>query len=227
MSNNSQERGKECPNIHETVQTNRNEAGEVLERRNVVPDLRLLEVEINHLKQRNTIAHTSQVSESLTKYFPFGKDCTRDLCHPYTVAIKEVLWGFATNEIIKTHEETPLKYRKASCKATENLRSDLYDFAGHVPVVPDLSTGLPLPFTFSATNNTLSRDNRPYWFWPYTQDPNPGKKKHGRVTYDCKDLTGNVVATLMTNFNEYNTVPLTCNEIASKFAEVQRRKGNK
>ena len=225
MSNNSQERGKECPNIHETVQTNRNEAGEVLERRNVVPDLRLLEVEINHLKQRNTIAHTSQVSESLTKYFPFGKDCTRDLCHPYTVAIKEVLWGFATNEIIKTHEETPIKYKSASSKASEDLRSDLYDFAGHVPVVPDLSTGLPLPFTFRATNQVLSRDDRPYWFWPYTQDPNPGRKKHGLVIYECKDLTGRVIATRNTFFDEYDTVTLSCNEVASKFGTVYERFG--
>lgn len=170
--------------------------------------------------------HADSVRKSMASQFPLGKDCTRDLCHPYTATIKDVLWGYSIQEPI--NEETTRKYSHASSAASNNLRSDLYNFSNLMPVVPNLISGLPIPFTFKATNYTLSRDNRPYWFYPYTQDPNPGMPKHGRVTYECKDLTGNVVATHSVNFNEHDRVALTCNEVASKFAvSVHRRTGGK
>ena len=196
---------------------------DVLEERSLELKNRQMEVEIESTKQRIHNEHADIVRKSMSNQYPVGKDCSRDMCHPYTATIKEVLWGFSTQEPI--NESTTEVYRQASTRALQNLRTDLFDNSNRMPVVPNLISGLPVPFTFRANNQTLSRDNRPYWFWPYTQDPNPGVNKHGRVTWECKDLTGNVVATLSTSFAEYNDVAVSCNEIASKYAsEVQRRK---
>eukprot|EP01032_Pedospumella_encystans_P010601 gene10601-12378_t len=196
---------------------------DVLEERSLELKNRQMEVEIESTKQRIHNEHADSVRKSMSNQYPVGKDCSRDMCHPYTAAIKEVLWGFSTQESI--NDSTTEIYRQASARALQNLRTDLFDYSNQMPVVPNLISGLPVPFTFRANNQTLSRDNRPYWFWPYTQDPNPGVNKHGRVTWECKDLTGNAVASLSTSFAEYNDVAVSCNEIASKFAfEVQKRK---
>lgn len=184
-----------------------------------------IRAETDLARQKATLDQAESVRRSMLLQYPHGKDCSGELCHPYTVFLKDVLWGFTEDEPILP--ETTGKYKVASDRALYNVQRDLLKFSYKLPVVPNLASGLPLPYSFYAHNNLLSADDRPYWFFPYIADPNPGKLKHGRVVWECRDVRGGVVASRIADFKENRVVEVTCNDIATKFKEAAISKEKK
>lgn len=182
---------------------------------------RQIRAETELAEQRKVIEHAESVHRSMLLPYPFGKDCSRRQCHPYIVAVKDVLWGFTEDEPI--HSETIWKYEEANKRALRNVRSNQEQFSMSLPEVPNLASGLPKPYSFTANNFLLSRlsaNERPYLIFPYISDPNPKKPKHGRIVWECQDLQGEVVASRVNDFKQKNRVVLSCNDIATKFAEA-------
>jgi hypothetical protein len=169
-------------------------------------------------RQKAHIEKTDAVRKSLHSPHPFGKDCSSGgFCYPYIAKLQHIVWGIPVDEPITPKTEE--KFREASDRAMFNLLLDINDFSFREPVVPNLVSGLPLPFTFYASLSTLSADrDQPYWFWRHTIDPLPGKPKKGKVVWDCRDLQGNLMETKTVHFKEYDTVALSCDDVATKFS---------
>lgn len=188
---------------------------------------RQIRAETNLATEKAKAEHAENVRRSLANIYPFGKDCSSEICHPYSVAIKEVLWGFAQTEAITP--ETTRTYENASSQALFNVNNKQVSFLYELPVVPNLASGLPVPFSVKADNMTLSATSQPYWFWPYIHDPNPSHPKHGRATWECRDLMGQTVATRTAEFKEGEYVHFSCNEVSTKFAvaakKAEKKKG--
>jgi hypothetical protein len=175
-------------------------------------------------EQRATLDHADAVRRSLANKYAYGKDCSEDICHPYSVAIKEILWGFVVGEEI--NPDSIIKYEHHSSQALYNVSNRQVQFLYQPPVVPNLASGLPIPFTVKASNSLLSALNEPYWLWPHIKDPNPGKAKHGRATWECKDMNSHVVATKTVEFKENQDIMFNCNDVATQFAAaVKKEKG--
>lgn len=172
-------------------------------------------------KQKGAIELSDSIRRSIAHQYPLGKDCSTELCHPYMVALKDVLWGFTDEEFIDP--ETTGKYKAASDRALYNLQRDIVKFSYKQPVVPNLVAGLPLPYSFNASNTLLSADDQPYWFYPNIADPNPGKPKHGRIVWECRDVHGGVVASKIADFKENRQVDVSCNDVATKFKEAAKK----
>lgn len=187
---------------------------------------RQIRAETQLANQKASAENAESVRRSLATKYAYGKDCSSELCHPYSVAIKEILWGFGPGEEI--NPDNRKKYEEASAQALYNVNSRQVKFLYKLPVVPNLASGLPLPFSVKADNATLSATSDPYWFWPYTKDPNPGKSKHGQATWECRDLDNRSVVTKTVAFQENQEIAFTCNDVATKFAVAvgkERKKG--
>mmetsp|Transcript_102035 Transcript_102035/g.200136 ORF Transcript_102035/g.200136 Transcript_102035/m.200136 type:complete len:225 (+) Transcript_102035:63-737(+) len=177
---------------------------------------RQIRAETRHAEQKAKDEHADSVRRSLAAKHAYGKDCSSDICHPYSVAIKEILWGFAQGEEID--HDSSRKYESASAQALYNVNNKQVDFLYKLPEVTNLSSGLPVPYSVMADNATLSASSEPYWFWPYINDPNPGKLKHGQASWECRDLDNNVVITKTVPFKENQRISFSCNDVATKFA---------
>lgn len=183
---------------------------------------RKVRAEVQLTEQQTKAAGAENIRRSLASKYAFGKDCaSEEICHPYSVAIKELLWGFSLDEEISP--DTTRKYENASSQALYNVNRDQVMFLYKPPVVPNLSSGLPLPYSVQATNTVLSATSQPYWFWPYIEDPNPGKVKHGRATWECRDLMNEVITTKTVAFKENQAIDFTCNDVATKFATAVKK----
>lgn len=173
------------------------------------------EAETKLTRRRTEWEEADNIRKSISATYPFGKDCSMgNICHPYTMSIEEVLWGYSAAESGSTH-----KYAECSSLATLNIKNALFKYHHvYVPTIPNLVAGLPAPFRFRANVSCLSADEKkPYWLWPHSKDPNPGVIKHGRVVYNCINLKNDLIATKSIDFAENELVYMTCNDVPSIF----------
>jgi hypothetical protein len=166
--------------------------------------------------------HAAQIRKAITAPWPYGKDCRSAICQPYLLCIDKVYWGHLQTEEINA--QTNAKYENASKRATSNLQREYTQFQKTSHMQTNVISGLPNYFTFYASNWPLSVIKKFYWFWPHIIDPNQGFQKHGMVVYHCKDSFGNKVKTVSQPFDEYDTVELSCNDIATLFAQSVGKK---
>lgn len=179
------------------------------------------QIEEQMLRERQIaqFEYVEAVRRSLAAPYPSGKDCSGGMCAPYVAVLKEVLWGFTMDEPITV--ESIKEYKEVSDRATRNMKAEHAQFDRRLPVVPNLIIGLPVPFVFHASLYKLAADERPYWFWHYTTEPNLGKPKYGKVTWECRDMQNNAVVTRSNFFKDDEKFYMSCNDIASKFAEAE------
>jgi hypothetical protein len=181
-----------------------------------------IHLEARNTERRATLDSTEAVRKSLASQYTFGKDCSDDICHPYTVAIKEIWWGFVEGEEIGPL--TANKYEKNSAQALDNVTKCHAQFLNRPPVVPNLVSGLPVPFTVKASNSLLSAIDEPFSSRPHIHDPNSGETKHGRATWECRDMNNRVVTTKCVAFQKSQSITFNCNDVATQFTSALKKR---